>query len=77
MGGLMQPAVDMAVRKATKKAAAEAAAVALETGKNEGKETERLSSIRNIMETLHFTAQQAMDALKIPQEEQSKYAALI
>ena len=77
MGGLMQPAVDMAVKKATKKAAAEAAAVALETGKNEGKETERLSSIRNIMETLHFTAQQAMDALKIPQDEQSKYAALI
>ena len=70
MGGLMQPAVDMAVRKATKKAAAEAAAVALETGKNEGKEIERLSSIRNIMETLHFTAQQAMDALKINQSMQ-------
>ena len=39
--------------------------------------TERtwLESIKNLMETLHMTAQQAMDALKIPQKDQARYAA--
>ena len=39
--------------------------------------TERtwLESIKNLMETLHMTAQQAMDALKIPQSDQARYAA--
>ena len=43
----------------------------------EGKESAILASIRNLMETLNFTAQQAMDALKIPVTEQAKYAALL
>ena len=38
---------------------------------------EILKSIRNLMETLNLTAQQAMDALKIPVEEQAKYAAML
>lgn len=46
-------------------------------GYNEGQDSERLNSIRNLMESLHLTAQQAMDALKIPPAEQSKYAAQI
>ena len=41
--------------------------------KREGREEERLASIRNLMETVHWTAQQAMDALKIPPAEQEKY----
>ena len=43
----------------------------------EGQEQERISSIRNLMETLHLTAPQAMDALKIPPTEQGRYAAQI
>ena len=35
----------------------------------------RLESIKSLMETLKFTAQQAMDALKIPISEQPRYAA--
>ena len=46
-------------------------------GYDEGKESERVSSIRNLMETVGWTAQQAMDALKIPASEQEKYSALI
>ena len=42
-----------------------------------GKESERISSIRNLMETVGWTAQQAMDALKIPVAEQARYAALL
>ena len=33
----------------------------------------KLESIKNVMESLKFTPQQAMDALKIPESEQSKY----
>lgn len=44
-------------------------------GYAEGQDSERLNSIRNLMESLHLTAQQAMDALKIPVSEQQKYIA--
>ena len=46
-------------------------------GLAEGKTEERLSSIRNIMQTLNLTVQQAMDALKIPPEEQAAYASKV
>ena len=46
-------------------------------GYNEGKETERLNTIRNLMATLNLTAQQAMDAMKIPISEQKKYATQV
>lgn len=41
--------------------------------------TERtwLESIKNLMETLHMTAQQAMDALKVPKSDQAHYAAML
>ena len=40
-----------------------------------GEEAALLMNIRNLMETLKFTAQQAMEALKIPVADQSKYLA--
>ena len=40
-----------------------------------GIDQNRVESIKNIMETLKLTAQQAMDALKIPKGEQGKYMA--
>ena len=43
----------------------------------ESKEKNLIENIRSLMETLNFTAKQAMDALKIPANEQSKYLALI
>ena len=42
-------------------------------GVEKGVEMTRLTSIRNLMETLKFTSEQAMDALKIPKEDQKKY----
>lgn len=44
-------------------------------GHTEGIVQATLSSIRNLMETMHLTVQQAMDALKIPASEQEKYAS--
>ena len=44
-------------------------------GHQQGLTHATLTSIRNLMDTVHWTAQQAMDALKIPSNEQSKYLA--
>ena len=65
MGGLMQPAIDMAVRKAVSQAVAEK------------EEKERLSSIRNLMKNMKLSATKAMNVLEIPESENSKYMALL
>ena len=44
-----------------------------EEGRQEGIDESRLESIRNIMDGLKFTAQQAMDVLKIPVSERGRY----
>ena len=44
-------------------------------GFREGADQNRLENIRSIMETMKLTAKQAMEALKIPESEQSKYIA--
>lgn len=46
-----------------------------EKGRKDGIDQTRLESIKNVMEGLKYTAQQAMDLLKIPLSEQPKYAA--
>ncbi|WP_418745982.1 hypothetical protein [Frisingicoccus sp.] len=42
-------------------------------GLTEGKEAERLESIKKLMETMGWTAEQAMGALQIPAEEREQY----
>ena len=49
--------------------------VALGIGR--GEERSLTASIRSLMETLHLTAEQAMDALRVPQKDRAKYAALL
>ena len=44
-------------------------------GKAEGREEGREESIRNLMETMKWTAEQAMSALKIPDDERANYLA--
>ena len=80
MGGLMQPAVDMAVKKIVNETVQKAVSQAVaekEAEKETEKETDRLDSIRKIMKNMSVSAKKAMDVLEIPQEEQPKYAALI
>ena len=49
--------------------------MAVETmGYESGVQNAKLDAIRSLMETLKLTAQQAMDALKIPKDDQEKYA---
>ena len=60
-----------------KEAWREAAEAREARGRAEGKAEGKIESLRNIMQTLNLTVQQAMDALKIPQEEREKYASMI
>ena len=85
MGGLMQPAVDLAVEKIVgqkiKEAVGEAVEKAVEKTTKEVTEkvekNSKLEAIRNLMETLNLTVQQAMDALKIPAELQLELKPLL
>ena len=36
-----------------------------------------LNAIRNLMETLKLTAEQAMEALKVPKKEKVKYVGML
>ena len=60
-GGLMEPALEVAIEKTRAKTERET----------------KLNSIRSLMETMNFSAQQAMDALKIPANKQEEYRKLI
>ena len=73
MGGLMQPAVDMAVKKIVNEAVNKAVNQAIA----EKEEKERLSSIRNLMKNMKLSATKAMNVLEIPESEHSKYMALL
>ena len=46
-------------------------------GRNEGREEATLCNIRNLMETSGWSARQTMDAMKIPANEQERYAKQI
>ncbi len=42
-----------------------------------GREEEKVASIKNLMDSLKLTAQQAMDALKISAADQQRYLSLL
>ena len=42
-------------------------------GLREGRLDGRLTDIKNLMDSVNWTAEQAMDALKIPKEERASY----
>ena len=60
-GGFMEPLLEIAIEKAKAKT----------------KRETKLNSIRSLMETMNFSAQQAMDALKIPADKQEEYRKLM
>ena len=49
----------------------------IERGVERGIETNTLQSIQSLMETLHLTAEQAMEALKVPKESREKYIEML
>ena len=50
---------------------------ALTEGRAEGRAEERVSSIRNIMETLGVSVEKAMDALKVAAESRETYRKML
>ena len=46
-------------------------------GREEGREEEKILNIKTMMETLKLTAQQAMNALKIPDVDQKRYLTML
>lgn len=49
----------------------------LERGLEQGLERRAVEDVRSLMETLQITAQQALDALKVPQADQARLLSLI
>lgn len=49
----------------------------MKQGIEQGKENANLTSIRNLMDTLSLTAEQAMNALKIPDADKQKYLKML
>ena len=49
----------------------------IEEGREQGRETERLSSIRRLMTELQLTVEKAMDILAIPPSEWARYKAML
>lgn len=50
---------------------------AVEEGRAEGATERAISDLRNLMETLGLSLEQAMAALKIPEAEQKAYGELL
>ncbi len=47
----------------------------IEEGKAQGREEEKISSLRSMMKNLKISAEEAMESLDIPKSERSKYMA--
>ena len=46
-------------------------------GRQEGRQEGLTASIRNVMHSMNFSVEKAMDVLQIPADEREKYAALV
>ena len=49
----------------------------IQQGMQQGKDSERVFSIKSVMKNLELTAERAMDILSIPKAERRKYRALL
>ena len=47
----------------------------MEKGRAEGMENAMLSAIANLMDTMKLTAEQAMEAIKVPLADRSRYSS--
>ena len=60
MCNLSQGAIEKGIQKGIQK------------GYGQGREEERIASVRNLMQNLHMTAEDAMKALNIPPEDRDR-----
>ena len=50
---------------------------AMRQGMEKGTEQTLLNNVRSLMESVGWTAQQALDKLKVPESDQAKYLAML
>ena len=72
---LMKDEIADALAEAEEKGMEKGMEKGLEKGVAKGIDHAILSSVRNLMDTMKWTAEQAMDAIKIPSDERSKYVS--
>jgi hypothetical protein len=48
-----------------------------EVGREEGAVNKLLACVRSLMETMGWTAQEALKNLKVPEEERARYLAML
>lgn len=77
MCNLSKGVLEKGLREGMEKGMKEGMKQGLEKGMEQGLEKGTLQAIKNLMETLSFTFQQAMDALKIPEIERAQYEKLL
>ena len=73
MGGLMEPLLNIGIQQGIEKGLEKIATETAEKSKKESK----IEDIRNLMDSLNLSVHQAMDALKIPPEQQAELLPLI
>jgi hypothetical protein len=66
-------AIELMKQEAAEKAAEKAAVEATLKAREETRKEDMITSIRNLMDSMKWTADQAMAALKIPEEERERY----
>ncbi len=72
---LMKEEIEEERNKGRESGMAEGRAEGRVEGRVEGRENAILASIQNLMDSMKWTAEQAMDALKLPVDDRAKYAA--
>ena len=77
MGGLIEPLLNIGIKRGVEKAINEAKAKATAEAYKESEKNISLMNIRNLMKNLNLTLQQAMDALGIPADKQDELRPLI
>ena len=65
------------IRKGIRKGKSEGRREGMRKGRSEGRREGKAEAIRNLMESMSMTAEQAMKALKIPAGEFGKYMTLL
>ena len=66
-----------AVNQEQKKGKVKTMCEALDRAEARGRESAMLQAIRSLMKTMKWTAEQAMEMLKVPEAERAKYAGMI
>ena len=73
----IQQGIEQGIAQGIEQGIEQGMAQGMAQGRAQGIEQGQLVSIRNLMDTMKITAQQAMDALKIPADDQIRFTALL